>query len=238
MSKTTTKPSGINSDISDVIDYLLANPNFFHEHSHVLAQMNLSHESGTATSLIERQVSILRKQHHKTRAELHSATDNARTNEQLSDKIHRLGLALLAADDLSDSLEQIKHSLNNDFAINKLSIQFWDDKLDIIPENLADTDAVTMTSSKKEAFAKYLSKLQRGEVVCGQLDNDDIQSFFGESKDIASAALLPMFRDNTFGVIGLGCKNEERFRRDLGTVFLTRLAELISHKLWLQLTPN
>lgn len=240
MSNTTTKPKAIDSDTdsSEVIDYLIANPNFFNEHSHVLAQMNLAHESGTATSLIERQVSILRKQNHKTRAELHDASENARLNEQLSDKIHRLGLALLATDKVSDSLEQISNCLNDDFSINKISVQFWNDKLNVDAETLNDSNNVGVSASNDESFAKYLDKLKRAEVVCGQLNNEDISNFFGADQHIASAALLPLFHQHTFGVIGLGCKNEDRFRRDLGTVFLKRLAELISQKLWLQLSPK
>ena len=238
MTKVTSKPNELEQTPTEVIDYLLAHPDFFNTHSHVLAQMNLAHESGAATSLIERQVSILRRQNHKTRAELHDATENARLNEQLSDKIHRLGLQLLITDSLEDSLNSIITSFNSDFSIHNIRIVLWQDQLEADTATLVVNEAVILDNSDSTAYSKYMDKLRRGEVICGQLDKSDIEGFFGESETITSAALLPLKRDNTFGLIGLGGKNSDRFRRDLGTVFLTRLAELISHKLWQQLTPS
>lgn len=236
MSENKAKRKMSDEAVSTVIDYLVTHPDFFNQHPHVLAEMNLLHESGPATSLIERQVSVLRRQNHKLRAELHDATENARLNEQLSDKIHQLSLRLLAAGDLFSSLTEASHCLSQDFDINAVSIHLWHDRIGAIPDELPDT--VQVSSSDHQAVAKHLEKLQRGEVICGQLNADQIKQFFGDQQHIASAALLPLFYDKTFGVIGLGCQREERFRRDLGTVFVTRLAELISHKLWLELNRD
>ncbi len=236
--KTSLKSTQDNA--ATVVEYLLAHPNFFNEHSHVLTDIDLAHDSGTASSLIERQVSVLRMQNHKTRAELHDATENARLNEQLSDKIHRLCLRLLTTNDLSVSLPEIIFSLNNDFDIKWVNIYLLQDRIGHTLDDLADS--VIVTNSDDDAIASHFEKLVRGEVVCGQLNADQISQFFGQHNAIASAALLPLQTSpgeaQTFGVIGLGCTREDRFRRDLGTVFLTRLAELISHKLWLNLNPE
>ncbi len=233
MSKSKKNPATTNNNAATVIEYLLAHPKFFNEHSHVLAQIDLAHDSGTASSLIERQVSVLRMQNHKSRAELHEVTENARLNEQLSDKIHQLCLRLIAADNLSASLTQTISCLNTEFGINRVKLCLWQNQID---STLIDLPcSVTITSSDDAAFAEHLDRLEHGEVVCGQLSRKQIDHFFGQHNDLASAALLPLHSEKAFGVIGLGCVSEDRFRRDLGTVFLTRLAELVSHKLWLDL---
>lgn len=46
----------------DMVRYLRDHPNFFEGHQDLLADMILPHETGTAVSLIERQVQILREQ--------------------------------------------------------------------------------------------------------------------------------------------------------------------------------
>lgn len=247
MSKSKKKPNPAEDTASAnnaavVIEYLLEHPNFFAEHSDVLSEMNLAHDSGTASSLIERQVSVLRMQNHKTRAELHDATSNARVNEQLSHKIHQLSLQLLATNNFDDSLEKIINSLNVDFDIKWVKLRLLNDRIDDLPSQ--SSASANLTQSDDSAVSSHLKKLDRGEVVCGQLNDDQINGYFNEEDAIASAALLPLRindgakNKNTFGVIGLGCTREDRFRRDLGTVFLTRLAELISDKLWLDLNAK
>jgi len=236
--KTTLKATDDNAET--VTKYLLTHPNFFAEHPHVLTEMNLAHDSGTASSLIERQVSVLRMQNHRSRADLHSATKNARLNEQLSDKVHQLSLRLFSTEDLEKSLAQTISSLNTDFDIKHVTLRLLEDRIKSVSHNLHPlSDNVISTHSDDKAIASHLTKLERGEVVCGQLSSDQTNDYFGEHDDIASAALLPLRHDKKiFGIIGLGCTHEDRFRRDLGTVFLTRLAELISHKLWLDLNAK
>ncbi|MCK5387204.1 MAG: DUF484 family protein, partial [Gammaproteobacteria bacterium] len=46
----------------EMVRYLRDHPAFFEAHQDVLAGMILSHETGSAVSLIERQVQILREQ--------------------------------------------------------------------------------------------------------------------------------------------------------------------------------
>lgn len=247
MSKSKKKPNPeedttIANNAAVVIDFLLDHPNFFAEHSNVLSEMNLSHDSGTASSLIERQVSVLRRQNHKTRSELHDATENARVNEQLSHKIHQLSLQLLTTNNFDDSLEKIVNSLNGDFDVKWVKLRLLNDRINDLPSQ--PSASANLTQSDDSAVSSHLEKLERGEVVCGQLNDDQINGYFNEKDTIASAALLPLRIDDgaknktTYGMIGLGCTREDRFRRDLGTVFLTRLAELISDKLWLDLNAK
>ena len=44
-----------------VHDYLTDNPDFFEKHADLLETLKLPHSSGTAVSLVERQVSVLRQ---------------------------------------------------------------------------------------------------------------------------------------------------------------------------------
>ena len=59
--KSSTKISD-KVDEHNVAQYLKGHPEFFQRHTSLLGSMSLEHNSGTAVSLIERQISILREQ--------------------------------------------------------------------------------------------------------------------------------------------------------------------------------
>lgn len=218
---------------SEVVRYLLAHPNFFYQHPHVLSDLNLPHDSGAATSLIERQVAVLRMQNHKVRAELHDATENARLNERLSDKIHELCLRLLAANSADAVINETLGYLRSSFDIDAVRICLWRDRFPFAA--MALTADVSLCDNDDAATQPFASALEAGDVVCGRLDKAQIAGFFGAETTLASAALLPLYYEHCFGVIGLGSASEQRFQRHLGTDFLSRLAQMISHKLYLEL---
>ena len=70
---------------AEVSSYLKANPEFFIEQEDLLADLSLPHESGTAISLLERQVTILRDRGADARQKLDNLLENARNNDQLFD---------------------------------------------------------------------------------------------------------------------------------------------------------
>ena len=65
----------------DVVEYLTENPNFFNLNPESLSQINLKHESGNAISLIEKQISELRKSSDQTNQHLIQILENAKRNE-------------------------------------------------------------------------------------------------------------------------------------------------------------
>ncbi|MGB0212115.1 DUF484 family protein, partial [Algiphilus sp.] len=68
-------------DENAVRAWLIAHPEFFDRHPDVLEEADLQHESGHATSLIERQVEWLRAKNARLEARLSQLTDTAQDNE-------------------------------------------------------------------------------------------------------------------------------------------------------------
>ena len=97
-------------DEEQVIDYIKDNPDFFIRHSSLLAEIEIPHESGSAISLIERQLSVLRdknKKLDKVYSELQHSCKSSKINRtQLSlqyfflnfEKIHNFNNFLLGGD--------------------------------------------------------------------------------------------------------------------------------------------
>jgi uncharacterized protein YigA (DUF484 family) len=55
--------------------------------------------------------------------------------------------------------------------------------------------------------------------------------FSGRASEIKSTALIPLGEKNPQGVLGLGTQDPHRFHPGMGTVYLTRLGELLTHSL-------
>ena len=68
---------------SQVLLYLQQNPNFFIENEEILKDINLTHKSGQAISLVERQVSILRNQSKTADEKFSELITNASNNDKL-----------------------------------------------------------------------------------------------------------------------------------------------------------
>lgn len=60
-SDNTAQQEDITVDVQEVRKYLLEHPDFFQKNSEVLSELILKHDTGAATSLLERQIQTLRK---------------------------------------------------------------------------------------------------------------------------------------------------------------------------------
>jgi hypothetical protein len=69
---------------------------------------------------------------------------------------------------------------------------------------------------------------QLGAPHCGAAAPFESRDWFDAGADCRSFAFLPLRTAYTFGLLGLGDENAERFHSGMGTVYLTRLAELAS----------
>ena len=79
MSKKTMNPR-------DVEDFLILNPDFLLDNSHILNSIEIVHETGGAVSLIQKQVEMLRKNYESTSSNLLKLLDVAKTNEEIFSK--------------------------------------------------------------------------------------------------------------------------------------------------------
>ena len=79
---------------------------------------------------------------------------------------------------------------------------------------------------------------QMGAPYCGQHAVYESQSWFGEAAPhLKSFALASLARDGlVFGVVAMASEDAKRFYPEMGTLYLTRIGELVSHSLWRYVT--
>lgn len=230
---------------SVVIDYLRKHLDFFERNPKVLAELELTHECGGATSLIEHQVSIVRKQNGKLRTQLEKLVKIARDNDRLSERMHRLTLALLDADTLNDLYIALDESLRNSFQIDAVTIKLFTDAalVDIDPSNaLMGTIMVPMSDPRMKDFKAVLS---HEKPVCGRLSLKQTTYMFGEGNKIASSAVIPLGGDSCttvdcpfLGVLVIGSRDAKKFTPNMGTLFLSNLSEVVSRAIKQHIVPH
>lgn len=210
----------------DIVHYLRDHPDFFEQHQSLLADMVLSHNSGTAVSLIERQVTILREQKDDARSKLHSLIEVADKNEQLSRRFNALILALLDTQSFGQVIEFIQQRLVKDFDAHQVSIRVLKNA-NITADNNAEAE------SSDEAYLNLFSKvIENRNPVCGRLPIDQLELLFGAGHEkIRSTALIPLIKDSQsdcIGLLAIGSTEKDRFRADMGTLFLSHLSMVLS----------
>ncbi|MDH5408825.1 MAG: DUF484 family protein [Gammaproteobacteria bacterium] len=235
---TQTKKKKIDDNLErDVADYLLLNPDFFERHEDILSQLNLPHESGDAVSLIERQVSTLRKQNELVSKKLNKLIENARFNEQLIDQINALVLALLDADSLDKVLEIVETRLSKDFDADAVVIRLFNTGH---PYMASHPEVIVWDEPALGAFEKIIAGRKP---ICGSLRPGQLESLFSDDAgNIGSAALIPLIEnDNSttcYGMLAIGSHDPQRFRSDMGTLFLKHMGDVMARVLRLHLEKS
>ncbi len=210
--------------LKDCPDILVRNPA-------LLAELEIPHESGTAISLIERQVGVLRDKLQASDKRLRELMDNARSNERLAESRHRLAINLLNAHDLDDVisivLDELGNELDADFAIVRLFTED-EDRLKDKPDLFIDANTVAIKS--------FSTMLDNRKPMCGRCTEEQNAFLFGDQADqVGSAAVIPLVAGARLGLLALGGRDENRFSIAMGTEFLGQIGELISAALALHL---
>lgn len=207
------------------INYLRNHSDFFDKQPDLLTTLDVPHETGNAISLIERQVNVLREQNSQQKIHLAELVEIAKDNELSNQRIHKLTLSLLACNAIDACEVALDESLCRDFSVDAIALKLFTDPIEEQPEHLfvADKDPLKLELDKL---------LTTRKPVCGFFKNLPMNMLFDEKAEtISSLAVLPLYieKNDCFGVLVMGSNNIRRFDANMGTLFLERLAEIISH---------
>jgi uncharacterized protein YigA (DUF484 family) len=108
--------------------------------------------------------------------------------------------------------------LKEDFGIPHVASRLWGK----VPEQ-SYLPELAATSRELRDYADAL-----GTPYCGPSAPFESRDWFDDGEAMQSFAFLPLRTAYTFGLLGLGDESAERFHPGMGTMYLTRLAELAS----------
>ncbi len=213
-----------------VRDYLLAHPDFFDENASLLSKLRLPHAAGGAVSLVERQVSVLRKKDLQLEKKLKELINVARSNDLLAAKIHELTLQLMATDSLDATIVALEEAMRSGFGADQAVLVLFGD-----PDSFADISAgrfFRVAQRNADELAPFKTFLDGSSARCGQIR--DVQRrflFHDDAEEVGSAALVPLVCGADIGFLAIGSRDADRFHPGMSIDFLTRLGSLVASAL-------
>lgn len=205
-----------------VAQHLRENPDYFERHEDLLEGLKIPHVGrGAATSLLEKQLTLIRTRTAVREREWQGFLATARENDAIAENLHRFAVALIDAASLDDVLSSVydlgRNQLKLDAVVVVLGVAGG--PLSGRGEFVAPDDArLTLALARAE-----------GRPVCGpKALLSEARTLLGpQEARIASVALVPMRDAVRTGVLIFGSQDRERFPAGIGTVYLRRLGELV-----------
>ena len=212
----------IDQDEAFVADYLTRHPDFFTDNRDLLMRIRVPHESGSAVSLVERQVGLYREKCNNLEAHLKELVEVATQNEALNGKVHELACDVITCSTLKSLEMKLMKSLADGFGAERMAFHFVNRGTD-----LGDA-AYTYEAEELQLVRDSMSGR---DIVCGRLSDIQKDGLFGGNADnVESAALIWLATDEDLGLMVLGSSDPERFTAEKGVVFLEQIRDIVSRK--------
>ncbi len=200
-------------DEHDIAAWLRAHPGFFEEHADVFASMRVPHpEGGHAISMVERQLISLREKNAQLERRVTELIGYGQHNDALADKMHRLTLALLRADDPLTTADVVSESLQTDYKIPFVVLKQW------------SAPSFDEVSPEMQAYVVGLDQPYVGPLAA----YESSQWFDAEGFELKSFAYVPLANGEVFGALCLASDDPTRFAPDMAVDVLTRVGNLVS----------
>jgi uncharacterized protein len=201
----------------EIARYLRTHPQFFDQHPELLEGIQVPHPyGGRAIPLAERQTVALREKVKLLEARLAELLQFGEENDAISEKVHRLSVALAGASDFPALAAALYFHLREDFAVPHVALRVWGKS---VP---ADFDEARPVDDAQRLHAGAM-----GAPQCGAAAGNPFVPWFGEAAEhVRSVALVPLGQTAVFGLLALGSEDPKRFYPEMGTLYLRRIGEL------------
>ena len=213
------------NDESRVIQFLQENPEVLMKYPEIFTKLSIPHMTGGATSLVERQLKLLREDNKALKGKIDELVSIARDNEELNQRFHRLMLELMNTDQLHDVLALVQDQVQTFFYTDFVCFRF-------LP-GIRDADGILdgLNLTDVEIVDQIKPWLEGRKPICGRQEEKVNHALFGKDIQIGSSALIPLYHTRDLGLLCLGSTNPDRFGFTMGTIFLKQLGELVSNRL-------
>ena len=201
----------------DIARFLRTHPQFFDQNPELLESIQVPHPyGGRAIALSERQAVALREKVRQLEGKLGELMQFGEENDAISEKVHRLAVALVGARDFPALAQSLYFHLREDFAVPHVVLRVWGKAVPVDFEEARAPD---------EAQLRHAGAM--GAPQCGPAAGNAFTPWFGEAAEhIRSVALVPLGEVKVFGLLALGSEDPRRFFPEMGTLYLRRIGEL------------
>lgn len=223
-SEATPDSTPATLDENDVAAYLRAHPDFFARNPELLEFMELQHATGSAVSLIERQVDILRGRSQRLEDRMSNLLTAAHDNERRATHIHSLARALIRAPTLAAAVVGLRARMREDFGIDHVFVGIMSPLL-----RRTDIDGLVRLEPESKIVRGFDNFFRTKLIECGPIEPEQARLLFPKAEALPqSAAIVPLEKEKNLGMMALGSADKDRFQPRQGKLFLDMTAELVS----------
>ncbi len=215
-----TDPTRREPTPTEVAAFLRRNPDFLLEFPDLSMVLKLPRQLGASTSLASYQLDVLRDKNRALNRRLQELVTIATENEQLVMRVHALTLALMRAGTLTETLQRVVATLHEDFAGELVRLALFQP-----PKGVEAADWLLFHARDDKAMHPFAEFFNKGEPLCGRLNQDKLNTLFStRTDDVKSAVLMPI---TGRGLLAIGSTDANRFHPGMGTLFLKLIAEAV-----------
>lgn len=208
----------------EVVAYLKAHPDFLNRHPDLLESIELRHRAGSAVSLIEKQVDMLRAKNQRLEDRLQRLMDAARENERRSAHVQRLARTLIRAPSLAAVAAGLARCMREDFGIEEVFVGIA--AAQFKRRDIEGIHPIEPDGRLARAFDDFF---RTRLIECGPIAPDKARLLFPKAaRPVLSAAIAPLEKDKSLGMLALGSGDAQRFQPRQGKFFLELTADLVA----------
>jgi len=225
MTEQTAVPAQADQE-TQVIKYLKQHPEFFKQHLGLLHHLHIPHQVNGAVSLVERQASLMRQRNGELQNQLHDLLEAARHNDLQFEKTKRLVLSLVEAHSQDEVVMALDEGLCQDFHGDLTRLILFRDQQGVNQGNLKILPLA-------EAESCVADLIESDWAICGSLTEPQRQFLFDDRAELVqSAAVIPLIKGHTQGLLAIGSFEANYFHSSMGTLFLNYVGEVLSRVLY------
>jgi hypothetical protein len=200
----------------EIARYLAAHPEFFDQYPHLLTDIRFNHpHDGRAIPIAERQILNLRDKVSLLENKLAELIQFGEENDVISQKMHHVATATIAARDLDTLIHTLYLNLREAFDIPHARIRIWQ-----------GSGLGAEFSPCSDDLINWVNNMPHPQ--CGAYLHEEALSWLGDTSMLRSYAAVPLRHNETLGVLVLASEDPQRFYPQMGTLYLQRLGELIA----------
>jgi uncharacterized protein YigA (DUF484 family) len=201
----------------DVAMFLRTHPGFFDQHPELLEKIEVPHPyGGRAIPLADRRTFALREKLKLVEGKLAELIQFGEENDAISEKVHRLSVAMVGARDFPSLAQSLYLHLREDFAVPHVALRIWGKS--VSPDYVEAAEVAPAERQHADSM---------GAPQCGPAAGSPFAAWFGEAAPhVRSLALVPLGDVSVFGLLALGSEDPRRFYPEMGVLYLRRIGEL------------
>jgi len=212
-----------------IAKYLKNHPHFFEHYPELLIDLKITHQSGDAISLVQKQVELLRERSTRQQNTINNVIEIASENSRLFEITKRLILRFLEIQDLKTLLHELDDSIRHDFGADAMRV--------LVPRQPEGMNLPILMGPFEEVVNPLLA-LQHEVFMptsCGSIRLEERQAFFPNNPSVLSYVRIPLklkFPEGQEpGLWVIGSRKPKHFHEGKDTLFLEFIGNLLERLL-------